>query len=112
MVRLLALVIVTIPFQNAASTNLDNYWGYWVSDAFPDKVSCRAIEDMIVDGDKYNDGVNTSSRIKSKGRMGKENICRDAYELVSNESQFTIVNCGKVEVKGKREMQMWFVSNA
>ncbi len=60
--------------------------------------------------DIWGDTVNTASRMESSGAVGKVNISRATYELLKNDSRFTFENRGKIEAKGKGEMEMWFAS--
>ena len=47
--------------------------------------------------------------MESNGKAGKVNISRATYELLKNDSQFTFEKRGNIDVKGKGEMEMWFV---
>ena len=60
--------------------------------------------------DIWGDTVNTASRMESMGEVSKVNISQATYELLKDDQQFTFESRGKVEVKGKGEMEMWFVS--
>lgn len=60
--------------------------------------------------DIWGDTVNTASRMESNGEVGKVNISNDTYELIKDDSLFTFESRGKVNVKGKGEMEMWFVT--
>ena len=57
--------------------------------------------------DIWGDTVNTASRMESSGEVGKVNISGTTYELVKN--KFTCVHRGKVQAKGKGEIDMYFV---
>ena len=59
--------------------------------------------------DIWGDTVNTASRIESNGEAGKVNVSQATYELLKDDARFTFENRGKIEVKGKGEMEMWFV---
>ena len=59
--------------------------------------------------DIWGDAVNTASRMESCGSPGRVNISRDTYELIKSDSEFTFTERDKVAVKGKGEMEMWFV---
>lgn len=59
--------------------------------------------------DIWGDTVNTASRIESNGVAGKVNISQATYELLKNDNDFAFEGRGKIEVKGKGEMEMWFV---
>lgn len=60
--------------------------------------------------DIWGDTVNTASRMESSGDVGKVNISQATYNLVKENSEFTFISRGKIEAKGKGEMEMWFVS--
>lgn len=62
--------------------------------------------------DIWGDTVNTASRMESSGEVGKVNISEATYELLKGDSQFTFENRGKIEAKGKGEIEMYFVSKA
>jgi class 3 adenylate cyclase len=57
--------------------------------------------------DIWGDTVNIASRMESNGEVGKVNISETTYEKVK--SSFHCVSRGKIEVKGKGEMEMYFV---
>ena len=73
--------------------------------------------------DIWGDTVNTASRVESAGEVGKVNISQATYELlsvpstssgsdegsVSDPTEFSFESRGKVEVKGKGEIGMYFV---
>jgi adenylate cyclase len=60
--------------------------------------------------DIWGDTVNTASRMESSGGVGKVNISQATYELLKNDLKFIFESRGKIEAKGKGEMEMWFVS--
>jgi class 3 adenylate cyclase/Tfp pilus assembly protein PilF len=60
--------------------------------------------------DIWGDTVNTASRMESSGEVGKVNISATTYDLVKEKSEFQFTSRGKVEAKGKGEMEMYFVS--
>jgi len=60
--------------------------------------------------DIWGDTVNTASRLESNGLPGKVNISQSTYEILKDDSDFIFENRGKVNVKGKGEIDMWFVS--
>lgn len=60
--------------------------------------------------DIWGDTVNTASRMESSGDVGKVNISQSTYELLKDDPQFVFESRGKVEAKGKGEMDMYFVS--
>ena len=57
--------------------------------------------------DIWGDTVNTASRMESSGEAGKVNISETTYELVKDE--FNCVHRGKIEAKGKGELDMYYV---
>jgi class 3 adenylate cyclase len=59
--------------------------------------------------DIWGDTVNTASRMESSGEVGKVNISGSTYALVKDEPGFTFTARGKVQAKGKGEMEMYFV---
>lgn len=59
--------------------------------------------------DIWGDTVNTASRLESSGDVGKVNISGTTYELVKNDDQFEFEFRGKVEAKGKGEIDMYYV---
>ena len=61
--------------------------------------------------DIWGDTVNTASRMESSGEVGQVNISEATYELVKNETGLTLTPRGKVQAKGKGEMEMYFVRN-
>jgi len=58
--------------------------------------------------DLWGDAVNTASRMESHGHEGIIQITRGTYELIKND--FTCESRGTVNVKGKGEMEVWFVT--
>jgi class 3 adenylate cyclase len=59
--------------------------------------------------DVWGDTVNTASRMETSGEVGEVNISEATYALVKNEPGFTFTPRGKVDVKGKGELEMYFV---
>lgn len=59
--------------------------------------------------DIWGDTVNTASRMESLSQVGKVNISHATYSYLKHDSQFSIENRGKLEVKGKGEMEMYFI---
>jgi class 3 adenylate cyclase len=57
--------------------------------------------------DIWGDSVNTASRMESSGEAGKINISGSTYELVKN--LFLCEYRGKVQAKGKGEVDMYFL---
>ncbi|MDC8003709.1 adenylate/guanylate cyclase domain-containing protein [Aureisphaera galaxeae] len=62
--------------------------------------------------DIWGDTVNTASRMESGGDIGKVNISEDTYQCIKDNPAFVFEARGEVEVKGKGEMTMYFVSYA
>ena len=64
--------------------------------------------------DIWGDTVNTASRMESSGEVGKVNISEATYALVKERSGslFDFTPRGKVQAKGKGEMEMYFVEPA
>ena len=58
----------------------------------------------------YGNTVNTANRMESAGEVGKVNISHDTYVLIKDDPQFTFESRGKIEAKGKGELEMYFVS--
>ena len=59
--------------------------------------------------DIWGDTVNTAARMESSGVEGRVNISESTYELVKDESDLVFTHRGKVDAKGKGEMDMFFV---
>lgn len=59
--------------------------------------------------DIWGDTVNTASRMESSGEVGQVNLSASTYMLVKDNSEFNFTSRGKVEAKGKGEMEMYFV---
>lgn len=57
--------------------------------------------------DIWGDTVNIASRMESNGEVGKVNISEETYRLVNK--FFSCHNRGKMEIKGKGEMDMYFI---
>lgn len=60
--------------------------------------------------DIWGDTVNTASRMESSGAAGKVNISTTTYNLLKNDPDFIFKSRGKIDVKGKGEIEMFFVS--
>jgi adenylate cyclase len=58
--------------------------------------------------DLWGDAVNTASRMESHGHEGVIQITRASYELVKDD--FVCEPQGTVNVKGKGEMEVWYVT--
>ena len=59
--------------------------------------------------DIWGDTVNTASRMESNGQIGKVNISKYTYELIRDNPQFTFESRGKIQAKGKGEIEMYLV---
>lgn len=62
--------------------------------------------------DIWGDTVNTASRMESSGQAGKVNISHHTYEKIKDDGAFAFQERGKVLVKGKGELDMYFVDRA
>lgn len=60
--------------------------------------------------DLWGDAVNTASRMESNGEVGKVNISQHTYELLRADPDFVFEKRDKIMVKGKGDMEMYFVS--
>jgi class 3 adenylate cyclase len=62
--------------------------------------------------DIWGDTVNTASRMESSGEVGQVNISEATYALVREQASrlFDFTPRGKVQAKGKGEMEMYFVA--
>jgi class 3 adenylate cyclase len=60
--------------------------------------------------DLWGDTVNTASRMETNGKVAMVNISGDTYEIIKNDPLFAFESRGKIEVKGKGEIDMYFVS--
>lgn len=60
--------------------------------------------------DIWGDTVNTAARMESAGEVGRVNISQTTYELLRDDADFAFESRGKIEAKGKGEMEMFFVS--
>ncbi|MBK9540488.1 MAG: hypothetical protein IPO12_17365 [Flavobacteriales bacterium] len=59
--------------------------------------------------DIWGDTVNIASRMESSGEVGQVNISESTYALVKKEPGLTFTSRGKVQAKGKGDMEMYFV---
>jgi len=59
--------------------------------------------------DIWGDTVNTASRMESSGEPGHVNISEATYALVKDTPGLVFTPRGKVQAKGKGEMEMYFV---
>ncbi|WP_299618553.1 adenylate/guanylate cyclase domain-containing protein [uncultured Tenacibaculum sp.] len=60
--------------------------------------------------DVWGDTVNTASRMESNGAIEKVNISQNTYEIVKDEKDLQFEYRGKINVKGKGKLSMYFVS--
>ncbi len=60
--------------------------------------------------DIWGDTVNTASRMESHGEIGKVNISQNTYNYIKDEPEFAFEYRGKIEAKGKGEVEMYFVN--
>ncbi len=61
--------------------------------------------------DLWGDTVNTASRMESNGELGKVNISHVTYKMIEDNPEFKFESRGKIFVKGKGDMEMWFVTS-
>jgi class 3 adenylate cyclase len=59
--------------------------------------------------DLWGDTVNTASRMETSGEVGKVNISEATYAQVKSEPGLIFTSRGKIQAKGKGEMEMYFV---
>jgi adenylate cyclase len=59
--------------------------------------------------DIWGDTVNTASRMESSGEPGEVNISNATYDRVKDARGLAFVHRGLVPIKGKGEIEMWFV---
>jgi len=59
--------------------------------------------------DIWGDTVNTANRMETLGEVGEVNISESTYQLIRSSSDLRFSPRGKVMVKGKGEMEMFFV---
>lgn len=57
--------------------------------------------------DLWGDAVNTASRMESHGTPGRIQITRNTYELIRD--QFACELRGRIPIKGKGEMETWYL---
>jgi class 3 adenylate cyclase len=60
--------------------------------------------------DIWGDTVDTASRMENSGEVGKVNISQTTYELIKDNTNFSFESRGKIEAKGKGNIDMYFVS--
>lgn len=59
--------------------------------------------------DIWGDTVNTASRMESNSESGRINLSHSAYEQLKGMHQYKFESRGKISVKGKGELEMYFV---
>lgn len=59
--------------------------------------------------DIWGDAVNTAARMESSGEVGKVNVSESTYALVAGDRGLVFEGRGKVQAKGKGELEMFFV---
>ncbi len=59
--------------------------------------------------DLWGDTVNIAARMETNGEVNQVNISQNTFQLLQEDSDFTFKNRGKIEVKGKGNMEMYFV---
>ncbi len=62
--------------------------------------------------DIWGDTVNTASRMESSGAVGEVNISEATYALVKDDPGLRFTSRGRVQAKGKGELEMFFVAMA
>ena len=62
--------------------------------------------------DIWGDTVNIASRMESNGEIGKVNISNSTYQLVKDETDLSFEYRGKINAKGKGELEMYFVTKS
>lgn len=59
--------------------------------------------------DIWGDTVNTAARMESKSEPGKINLSKSAYECIKQSKDYTFTSRGAISVKGKGELEMFYV---
>lgn len=59
--------------------------------------------------DVWGDTVNTANRMETNGAPGRVNISEETYKIIMDDPEFEFERRTKIVVKGKGEMQMYFV---
>jgi len=62
--------------------------------------------------DIWGDTVNIASRMESSGDIQKVNVSQYTYELLKNDPRFVFEHRGKIQAKGKGEVDMYFVERS
>lgn len=61
--------------------------------------------------DIWGDTVNIAARIEENGAIKKVNISQSTFELIKKNPEFRFIPRGKIQTKGKGELEMYFVEN-
>jgi adenylate cyclase len=62
--------------------------------------------------DIWGDAVNTAARMESSGEVEKVNISEATYNYLKDDPDLFFESRGKIEAKGKGDIEMYFVSKA
>tara|TARA_R110001592_G_scaffold262565_2_gene527802 strand:- start:10126 stop:11184 length:1059 start_codon:yes stop_codon:yes gene_type:complete len=62
--------------------------------------------------DIWGDTVNTASRLESNSTPGSINISQNVYNKLANNQSYRFENRGKIEAKGKGQIDMYFLNKA
>ena len=60
--------------------------------------------------DIWGDTVNTASRMETNCEVSQVNIAESTYDAIKNDPEFAFHSRGSIEVKGKGNIPMWYVS--
>ncbi len=60
--------------------------------------------------DIWGDTVNTASRMETNCEVNRVNITESTYDAIKNDPEFAFESRGSLEVKGKGNIPMWYVS--
>jgi len=94
-------------WNNSRVANEKNCWGVRIG-IHTGKLIAGVIGKKKFAYDVWGDAVNIAARMESTGEIGKVNISNATYELVKDKIPCTYR--GKIEVKGKGEIDMYFVA--
>jgi len=61
--------------------------------------------------DIWGDTVNTAARMESSGEVGKVNLSEGTYNYLKDDPELSFVSRGKLQAKGKGEIEMYFVDS-
>ncbi len=61
--------------------------------------------------DIWGDTVNTASRLESNSVAGSINISQSVYDKLKDNPQYRFENRGKIEAKGKGQIEMYFLKS-